>query len=136
MANVRYPMKIDAPTFQEFREQFNAQLKNLFFQMVEDKVEQAQISCKFDIRLADHAVQDPDTGEMTDILSPVIAHKITTTIQHKTEETGGFGSLEYQLVWSKQRMQYEMVSVKQSQKSLFDDGYDYVEETEEEEDDG
>lgn len=126
--NVRYPMKIDAPTFQEFREQFNDQLKKLLFQMVEDKVDAAQITCKFDISLVDHSVQDADTGEMIDILSPVVKHKITTTIQHKTEETGGFGSLEFQLVWNKQKMQYETVSVKQSQKSMFDDGYDYIEE--------
>ena len=78
--------------------------------------------------LTGQPVQDADTGEMIDILSPVVKHKITTTIQHKTEETGGFGSLEFQLVWNKQKMQYETVSVKQSQKSMFDDGYDYIEE--------
>lgn len=125
--NVKWPLKIEANTFQEFREQFNENLKNLFRVMVEDKVEQAALKCSFDIKLVSHDVEDPDTGDMATILSPIVKHKIAVTIQNKTEATGGFGSPNYQMIWNKRTEQYEIVPITVSQRSMFEDGYDYEE---------
>lgn len=135
-APVKYPMKISAPTFQEFREQFDVLLKKLLTQMMEDEVDTAQISCKFDISLVAHDVQDVDTGMMTNVRSPLVKHKITSTIQHKTEEAGGFGTMNFQLVWNRNTMQYEMISIQVPQQSMFDDGYEYGENDDGENDDG
>lgn len=124
---VRWPLKIEANTFQEFREQFNVQMTRLLFNMIEDNVGQAKLSCNFDISLINHNVEDPDTGDIAEILSPIIKHKITSTIQHKTEETGGCGTMEYQVVWNKRTEEYEMVPLKKLQQSMFEDGYEYGE---------
>lgn len=130
----RFQINISAPIFQKFREQFNGHLYLLLHNMVEDEVPSAKISCTFDITLVNHTVTDVDTGMPTEILSPLVKHKITATIQHKTEDVGQFGSLEYQMIFNKQTEQYEMVPVSQSQRSMFEDGYEYSEESEDEDD--
>ena len=104
--------------------------------MMEDEVDTAQISCKFDISLVAHDVQDVDTGMMTNVRSPLVKHKITSTIQHKTKEAGGFGTMNFQLVWNRNTMQYEMISIQVPQQSMFDDGYEYGENDDGENDDG
>ena len=126
-ALVKYPMKISEPTFEEFRVQFDAMLRKLLTQMMADEVETAQISCKFDVILVAHDVEDVDTGMMTNVRSPLVKHKITSTIQHKTEANGGFGTRNYYLVWNRDTAQYEMVSIQVPQQSMFDDSYEYGE---------
>lgn len=123
--NTIYTLKIEEPTFEQFRIQFNAQLKAIFTKLIGMNLESAAISVKFDISMFDHDVVDPDTGTFANIKSPIIKHKITTTIQMKAEDGGKFGSVDYQLIWNKKKEAYELFPVKKSQRSMFDDSYEY-----------
>lgn len=122
MANkIRWPMKIEANTFQEFREQFNERITSLLRQMVDGEVEAAKVSCTFDIKLIPGQAVDATTGELINFLQPQVMHKITTTIQRKEEETGGFGSANDKLVWNDRAEQYEIVPITTGQRSMFEE---------------
>lgn len=123
--NTIYTLKIEEPTFEQFRLQFNAQLKAIFTKLIDMNLEKAAISVKFNIDMLEHDVEDPDTGDYATIKSPIISHKIATTIQMKAESDGKFGSVDYQLIWNKQKEAYELFPVKKSQRSLFDDSFEY-----------
>lgn len=119
----QHALNLDSDAFNAFKNDFKMILNNTLNTMQQKDVNNATISVKFDVALEeafapDHAITAYPADR--EIVSPCIRHKITATMQFKSEKTGSVGGLDYELVWDKEENAFVMRNVNDQQISMFD----------------
>lgn len=130
--NNSFVLKLEEPTFDDFRIKFNEMVQNVITNMRSKDVEAASITAKFDIAIVES--DNPNTSapdsldEQTDLI-PMVKYKLTATMQTKSEASGGFGGVKYALVWNRLKHAYELVPRVKNKPEYDEDqvsAYDYI----------
>lgn len=113
---------LESDTLQQVRENFNLLLQKLFRKMEQNNSPEGSITLKLDIELQQDWIDD-ENGDSTQIMKPLLKHKVTTTVPVK-DAFDGKKDTGMNLVYDEELGRYVLryVSVG-GQRSIFDDDF-------------
>ena len=127
-------LSLDSEVFNAFKSDFKQLLNSTLNTMQQKEVETATISAKFEINLITDGnpnLSNPESTDEREVTIPMFKHKVTASMQFKSEKSGFVGSPDLELVWDKSKCAFALVPISNNQASMFDDGYDYDDFSEE-----
>lgn len=114
-----FDLSLNGDALNSFKQDFNSMLASTIHTMQQKEVEKATITAKFEIVFPE-GVSSEDPA----ILYPTITHKISATMQFKSEITGFLGGPDFELFWDKASASWQMRKISE-QRTLFDVQDDY-----------
>jgi len=119
-----HPLTLNSDAFNALKNDFNQMLRATLSSMEQKEAEEGTITVKLGISLLKDHVPDPTivTYEAErEIIRPKFDHKVTATIQYKSEKTGTLSG-DYELVWDRAISEWVMRPITNGQMNLFEDG--------------
>lgn len=126
MNNENYRLNINSDSFASLRNDFDDVLKRTLANMTSKQSENATLTVKLAITLSDGEAPDFDgDDDFRKITKPAFAHKVSSVMQIKTEESGSTKG-EYELVYDEDLQDFVMKQIDYGQQSFdFDSDEDY-----------
>jgi hypothetical protein len=117
-----HPLTLNSDAFNALKNDFNQMLRATLSSMEQKEAEEGTITLKLGISLQKDYVADPAivTYEaQREIIRPKFDHKVTATIQYKSEKTGTLSG-DYELVWDRDINEWVMRPITNGQMNFFD----------------
>jgi len=117
-----YPLTLSSDAFNALKSDFDQMLRQILLSMESKEAEEGSITVKLGISLMRDQIPDLSISAydaQRDIIKPKFDHKITSTIQYKSEKSGTLSG-NYELVWDKSINEWTMRPIDNGQTSLFD----------------
>lgn len=124
MTKDSYNLTLDGEAMFELKHDFDNMLARTLDTMQQKNVNSASVTLRLEI--------DFPAGEIKDeavFLFPMFKHKVSASMQLKSEKSGYFGGNNFKLVWDRVLKKWKMVRIDTEQMEL-DDSYVYQREEE------
>lgn len=122
MTKDSYNLTLDGEVMSELKSDFNSMLTSTINTMQQKNVDSASVILKLEINFP-----ESETADEIGFLFPTFKHKVSASMQFKSEKSGYFGGNNFKLVWDYVLKEWKMVRIDEEQVK-FDDSYVYQHE--------